>query len=189
MKSQRLPTLRGAGFVLQYAAALFATALVGISQAAIQEDPTFHYPDDPALDAYWCHVLPGGKLLVGGTNTFRLNADGSRDQSFPVFEFRYAAKPVLEPGGGFTTFGESYNENTGRWLSFGTRVDANGAIDTSFQPQLENFSDIRVFRRDSRGGYVIGGRGLLPPSSPERHSTSSCVYKPMGRRMSAFIHC
>jgi hypothetical protein len=144
--------------------AILALVLAGTATGAVEVDPAFNFPvADPDLGfVYWCHLLPGGKLLAGGNHAFRLNPDGSRDAAFTLVPAPYGyRKPVLEPGGGFTTFGTWYDPSAMGVMPYGKRFDANGMPDPSFQHPFTGYVEIRAVARDAGGGYLIAGRGLL----------------------------
>jgi Calx-beta domain/Domain of unknown function (DUF5122) beta-propeller len=161
MYSLPSPTLRSARILLSGALALLLCAITAPTRAAVQVDPTFHFPADPALQGvYWCHLLPGGKILTGGYRAFRLNADGSLDASYPVLTTAesFIQKPVLEPNGGFTAFGSYYDEVLQRGMPFARRFTPNGLADSTFTPDLTAYSEVLLLVRDAAGRYLIAGR-------------------------------
>lgn len=113
-------------------------------------------------------VLSDGKILVcGGFSTFngisrngiaRLNADGTLDTSFdPGTGFNQAPETlVLQPDGkilvgGFFT---AYNGVERKRIA---RLNADGSLDTSFDPGDEFTDDVRSIGLQSDGKIVLGG--------------------------------
>ena len=168
MKPQLPRVPRGVRLTLRLSLALLVSAVT--ARSAVVDDPAFHFANGPDLPSiYWVHLLPDGKLLVGGFNTARLNADGTRDSAFAPVAYPYGyPRPVLEPGGGFTTFGDYYDDALHVSRTFGRRFLADGTPDASFQPQFAPNTEIRNFERDSLGGYLLSGGGL--PSAISQHA-------------------
>lgn len=157
--------------MLAAAFALVFSALTVETRAAVQVDQTFRFPADPQLQGvYWCHVLPGGKILTGGFRAFRLNADGSLDPTFPVLTTpeSFIQKPVLEPDGGFTAFGSYFDEVLQRSMPFARRFTPNGLADSTFAPNLTDVSEVRLLVRDGAGRYLISGQSSTSPNGTLR---------------------
>ncbi|TAE51175.1 MAG: T9SS C-terminal target domain-containing protein [Bacteroidetes bacterium] len=113
-------------------------------------------------------IQSDGKILIGGNFTTyngssisriaRLNANGSRDTGFNpgagvngiVYAFVVQADGKILIGGAFTT----YNSVTRNRIS---RLNANGSLDTGFDPAGGANSLIRVFAVQSDGKVLIGG--------------------------------
>jgi uncharacterized delta-60 repeat protein len=115
---------------------------------------------------------PDGKLIVGGefgtynsvinSGIIRLNADGSRDASFGLYSiaFTYVYAIALQSDGKILV-GGPFSQMYGVSRSCIARLNANGTLDTSFNPgtgatgSLPNVTTIAV-RSDGR--IIIGGR-------------------------------
>jgi uncharacterized delta-60 repeat protein len=113
-------------------------------------------------------IQSDGKILIGGNFTTyngssisriaRLNANGSRDTGFNpgagvngiVNAFVVQADGKILIGGAFTT----YNSVTRNRIA---RLNANGSLDTGFDPAGGANSLIRVFAVQSDGKVLIGG--------------------------------
>ena len=136
------------------------TGLASTGIAKVEIDSTFQFPSDPnLLSVNWCHVLPDGRIIAGGGKAFRLKANGSLDDSFPILTIPgdFLRKPVLEPDGGFTTFGV-YADESWQQHAIGRRYTSSGAIDPNFQPDLGG--TVFISRRDAAGGYLVSGQFL-----------------------------
>jgi uncharacterized delta-60 repeat protein len=113
-------------------------------------------------------LQPDGKILVGGTfqtiNSFnrgriaRLNADGTVDASFnppggandAVYDIDLQADGKIVIGGAFT--GVNF-DTTRKYLA---RLNADGSLDTSFSPVIDNW--IHAVKLQPDGKVLIGGR-------------------------------
>jgi uncharacterized delta-60 repeat protein len=113
-------------------------------------------------------LQPDGKILLGGTftsvngtartNIARLNADGSLDTSFDpasgannfVYELALQPDGKVLVGGAFSSVGGS----TRRGIA---RLNANGSLDTSFNPVLNTGSSVWSFAVQPDASVIIGG--------------------------------
>lgn len=85
-------------------------------------------------------VLPSGKILIGGSfaatttrNLILLNADGSFDASFPSPINGAVQKILLQPDGKLLVSG-NFTTSGGQSRNRITRLNADGSLDTSFNP-------------------------------------------------------
>lgn len=117
-------------------------------------------------------MQPDGKILIGGLFTtyngatrnrlIRLNADGSPDASFnsgtgassSVFAIALQPDGKILIGGAFVTF-------NGTARSRVARLNADGTIDTSFDPGTGVNSDVNSIVVQSDGKAVIGGNFVI----------------------------
>ncbi|MEQ1747927.1 MAG: autotransporter-associated beta strand repeat-containing protein [Prosthecobacter sp.] len=117
-------------------------------------------------------VQTDGKVLVGGSFTqidgvdrnrvIRLNSNGSLDTSFEAFVMNGEVRDILIQadgkiviGGTFTTVrvdGTSANNLTRNRIA---RLNANGSLDSGFDPNLNG--DVRVLVAQSDGRILVGG--------------------------------
>ncbi len=133
-------------------------------------------------------VQPDGKILVGGNFTElgggsgttvrryigRLHADGSVDASFnpgansTVFDLALQADGKILIAGAFTALGGGFGSTPRRYIG---RLNADGSIDTGFDPGAENFVTALAVQPDGKivvGGYFAllgGGTGTTTPRS------------------------
>lgn len=160
MSSPKCLARRGAFITARLVIAILGGFSAATSEATVEADPTFHFSDDPRVQGvYWCHVLPDGKILAGGFNAFRLNADGSLDTTYPVISTpsSFLIKPAMEPGGGFTAYGNFYDYAQGGVRPFIQRYGPAGTPDASFLPALSQFRSVNLLRRDDAGRYLVAG--------------------------------
>jgi uncharacterized delta-60 repeat protein len=159
---------------LLLACALAATCLIGTAQDG-SNDPTFNPTDigfgngDGAYNDILCTAVQAdGKIIIGGefisyngtgrNRIARLNADGSLDTGFDpgtgangiIQSTTIQADGKIIIGGEFT----SYN-GTGR--NYIARVNADGSLDTGFNPVTGASGAIRSTAVRSDGKIIIGG--------------------------------
>jgi uncharacterized delta-60 repeat protein len=159
---------------LLLACALAATCLIGTAQDG-SNDPTFNPTDigfgngDGAYNDILCTAVQAdGKIIIGGefisyngtgrNRIARLNADGSLDTGFDpgtgangiIQSTTIQADGKIIIGGEFT----SYN-GTGR--NYIARVNADGSLDTGFNPVTGASGAIRSTAVQSDGKIIIGG--------------------------------
>ncbi len=117
-------------------------------------------------------VLPGGKLLIGGSHSngtvFRVNTDGSKDTAFesPLLT---SAQPQFPPyvfsiamqSDGKVLFTGSFVSVNGIPRTGLTRLNADGTLDLGFPPVGYN-SKVRVFSNDK---ILVGLTRLNPNGS------------------------
>ncbi|MBL7877887.1 MAG: IPT/TIG domain-containing protein [Cyclobacteriaceae bacterium] len=117
---------------------------------------------------YAITIQPDGKIIIGGDFTFyngtareriaRLNSDGSLDTSFDpgagadnvVFNIALQSDGKIIIAGDFT----SYNINARNRIA---RLNANGSIDTSFNPGTGANNTVRSISLQSNNKLLIGG--------------------------------
>jgi uncharacterized delta-60 repeat protein len=116
----------------------------------------------------WVATQPDGRILVAGWSSngiVRLEKDGRLDSTFQ--------SPILDPSGGLLGVQGGGIQKDGRILIFGqfggiggevrdgiARLDANGALDRSFNPRLESrgsFGKPEVLAVQEDGRILIGG--------------------------------
>ncbi len=116
-----------------------------------------------------CAIQPDGKIIIGGWFTSyngtavnritRLNTDGSLDNSFNsvgagandvVLTCTLQSDDKIIIGGYFTT----YNGNARRGIA---RLNADGTLDTGFNPGTGASSDVNTCAMQSDGKIIIGG--------------------------------
>ncbi|OQX06642.1 MAG: hypothetical protein BWK80_50465 [Desulfobacteraceae bacterium IS3] len=132
-------------------------------------DMTFD-PGSGASNVYSVVLQPDGKVLIGGNfyrvvnGTYRygiarLNADGSLDTTFDPgkgADSRSVDEVALQPDGkilivgGFSTFNSTSRNRI-------ARLNANGFLDTSFDPGIGANDDIFWVTVQSDGKILIGG--------------------------------
>ncbi|HQU81902.1 MAG TPA: LpqB family beta-propeller domain-containing protein [Pyrinomonadaceae bacterium] len=85
-------------------------------------------------------LLPNGKILIGGSfleattrNLIMLNPDGTQDTSFPSSVSGAVTKMLLQPDGKILVSG-SFTTSGGQSRNRITRLNADGTLDTSFNP-------------------------------------------------------
>jgi uncharacterized delta-60 repeat protein len=145
--------------------------------ARIDIDGTVDSDFDP--DAYGgigvITAAPNGQFLIGGsfatvggvtsTNLARLNADGSVDPSFDpapngsVSAIAVQANGQIIVGGSFSTFGGiTYYDSQGNAIQNVARLNANGSVDTTFNPDPSGPVTALAIQADGR--IVMGGSFL-----------------------------
>jgi uncharacterized delta-60 repeat protein len=132
--------------------------------------------DAGQINSYWSHqdvtsivVQPDGKILIAGNfdsvggapcgNVARLEADGARDLSFaanvPTGLVYYYYGLFLQRDGKILVCGE-FREVGGLAQRGLVRLEANGAMDTTFRPQLAE-GDAQSVVMQADGKILIGG--------------------------------
>lgn len=117
--------------------------------------------------------LPDGKLIVGGEfNRFngvtreglvKLNADGTLDSSFPITnfatggDFRCVRKVIIQPDGKILIAGSFYGIN-GSSRKCIARLNADGTLETAFNPNITISDTIHAMVLQPDGKIVIGGK-------------------------------
>lgn len=133
----------------------------GWSQAALLPDPTFTTAAQQEFgEIHWFHVLSGEKILAGGQKLFRLNADGTRDTSYPLISDPggFLPKPSLEPDGGIMAHAIYYDPTEEGGIDSLRRYGADGTIDQTFHAVFGPYDQIYHLARDPLGRYLVGGR-------------------------------
>ena len=113
-------------------------------------------------------ILPDGKIVVaGGFSTFngiprngiaRLNADGTLDTSFdPQGGFDQAPEVIVRQPDGKFLVGGYFNAYNGVERNHILRLNADGSLDTSFDPGDELTDDVRAIGLQPDGKLILGG--------------------------------
>lgn len=113
-------------------------------------------------------IQPDGKIVVGGGfSTFneisrngiaRLNADGSLDASFdPGSGFNSDPEVLVAQPDGKILVGGFFTEYNGVERKRVARLNADGSLDTSFDPGDEFTDDVRSIGVQADGKIVLGG--------------------------------
>lgn len=121
-------------------------------------------------------ILPDGKIVVaGGFSTFngiprngiaRLNADGTLDTSFdPQGGFDQAPEVIVRQPDGKFLVGGYFNAYNGVERNHILRLNADGSLDTSFDPGDELTDDVRAIGLQPDGKLILGGNLIenFPP--------------------------
>lgn len=132
-------------------------------------DPSFNIGTGFNLIVYSIGIQSDGKYIVGGgfdsfngeycPSIARLNSDGSFDTSFNIYTgFNNTVRSIqlddndrIIAGGNFT----SYNDTI---INRVIRLNSDGSIDNSFNPQLGFNNDVASIVIDDNGKIVVGGR-------------------------------
>ncbi len=162
---------------------LALACLLGLARASVAapiwqagaSDPTFNVVDDGTYGdgadgpVYAIAAEPSGKLLIGGafahfngaqaSRVARLNADGSRDPSFDAGSGGdgVVRSLVLQPDGKVLVAGEFTNFD-GVARSRIARLNADGQLDTSFDPGAGANGPVRALALAPDGKLLIAGQ-------------------------------
>ncbi|HZH34106.1 MAG TPA: FG-GAP-like repeat-containing protein, partial [Pyrinomonadaceae bacterium] len=134
-------------------------------------DTTFNTPVSPNSVIRRIVVQPDGKILIGGSFTLsspstngmiaRLNSDGSPDPTFAIDNINAGSgilqDLILQPDGKILisgSFTQVFGVNRGRIA----RLNANGTLDTTFNPPLGANGQILKMALQLDGKIVIGGQ-------------------------------
>jgi uncharacterized delta-60 repeat protein len=159
-------------------------------------DTSFNIPADITHPVTCLALQPDGKLVVGGTTgngefgdimgngVWRLNTDGSLDAKFvaQVTTTLIAVRTVAVQPDGKILIGGSFTSvnNTARTKI--ARLNANGTLDTAFNPIFSAFV-IRKIALDAAGNILVGGDFGTVNGSP---SLNIVRLKPDGTTDSSF---
>jgi uncharacterized delta-60 repeat protein len=131
-------------------------------------DTSFNAGSGANSIVYASSIQPDGKIIIGGsfvsyngtsrTRIARLNADGSLDTSFDpgsgandaVYTISIQSDGKIIIGGDFT----SYNGTSRNTIA---RLNANGSLDTSFDPGSGATHTVQTISIQSDGKIIIGG--------------------------------
>ncbi|MFM9006925.1 MAG: delta-60 repeat domain-containing protein, partial [Flavobacteriales bacterium] len=131
-------------------------------------DATFNPVTGAFFSVYSTALQPDGKIIIGGQFTSyngtarnriaRLNADGSLDATFnPGTGANNSVWPTaLQPDGKIIIVGNFTNYNGTARQSI-ARLNANGTLDTAFNPGSGAFSDVSCLTLQADGKIIIGG--------------------------------
>ncbi|MCD9184868.1 MAG: FG-GAP-like repeat-containing protein [Pyrinomonadaceae bacterium] len=116
-------------------------------------------------------VQPDGKILIGGTfnivnnvpanNLARLNSDGSIDTTFNIGTgFSDSVNALALQSDGKILAGGNFTIVNGVSKSYLARIDANGTLDTSFNPVIATFITFPIVSilPTADGKYFVQGR-------------------------------
>jgi uncharacterized delta-60 repeat protein len=126
-------------------------------------------------------VLPDGKILVAGRfrlpnynfdlNVARLNADGSTDTTYNQSQVNISGTVramKLQPDGKIVV-GGSFTQIAGASRGNIARLNADGTIDTTFNPSSGTNNHVSDLAIQSTGNIVIGGDFNVVNGSPNRY--------------------
>jgi uncharacterized delta-60 repeat protein len=116
-------------------------------------------------------VQPDGKILVGGEFTTlsgtsrnaigRLNADGSIDTAFNPGVTKTFGNPIVYTmavqADGKIVVGGYFNGLGGAVRNFLGRLNADGSLDTGFDPNVGSISGVQALALQADGKIVVGG--------------------------------
>jgi uncharacterized delta-60 repeat protein len=115
-------------------------------------DTTFN----PAVGGYPIALQPDGKVLVGGYA--RLNADGSLDGSFnPGTGANGIVASIIARSDGKVIIGGNFTTVNGTNRNRIARLNANGSLDSSFNPGIGADGIVRSIALQSDGNVLLGG--------------------------------
>jgi uncharacterized delta-60 repeat protein len=115
-------------------------------------DTTFN----PAVGGYPIALQPDGKVLVGGYA--RLNADGSLDGSFnPGTGANGIVASIIARSDGKVIIGGNFTTVNGTNRNRIARLNANGSLDSSFNPGTGADGIVRSIALQSDGNVLLGG--------------------------------
>jgi uncharacterized delta-60 repeat protein len=138
-------------------------------------DPSFDAGSAVDGDVRAMVVQPDGKILIGGefrtvkgfvkSGIARLNVDGSNDTSFNAitgptdvysFGYGYVQAIALQPDGK-VLIGGPFDYVNGVSRTNIARLNADGTLDTSFDPGNGTYGSVNTFALQSDGKALIGG--------------------------------
>jgi uncharacterized delta-60 repeat protein len=115
-------------------------------------DNTFN----PAVGGFPIALQPDGKVLVGGYA--RLNADGSLDGSFnPGTGANGIVASIIARSDGKVIIGGNFTTVNGTNRNRIARLNANGSLDSSFNPGTGADGIVRSIALQSDGNVLLGG--------------------------------
>src|SRR2546430_2502096 len=131
-------------------------------------DPTFNASVMGAGEVAAVALQPDGKIVIGGDFTSvngtarnriaRLNADGSLDSSFnPVLGVFSRVDAIAVQPDGKIVIGGVFSGINGTGRDCNARINADGSLDSSFNPVLGVFSRVDAIAVQPDGKIVIGG--------------------------------
>jgi uncharacterized delta-60 repeat protein len=166
-------------FLNKFRNCLFAILLIGYQFTVFGQalDPTFQGTTQGLGTVYASVVQPDGKILVAGRFIYinnankksivRLNADGSIDDSFdsgagvststisgPTTGTIYT---LARQADGKILIGGSFNDYNGTARNRIARLNADGSLDTSFNPGTGASSIVRSIVVQTDGKILVGG--------------------------------
>ena len=119
---------------------------------------------DPGIFVYSIARQPDGKLLIGGNSlagtnqVVRLNADGSLDNSFNAGTGNYSSiNAVGLQSDGKVLIGGVFTAANGTNRTNLARLNANGSLDSSFNPGAGANGSVNSLAAQSDGKVLIGG--------------------------------
>ena len=126
-------------------------------------------------------VQPDGRILIStaspvGATVLRLNANGSTDGTFPTLSAPSPINALLLQSDGRIIVGGAYTSIANASISYLTRFNANGTIDTTFAPAPDGAVTALALQFDGRviagggftrvGGLVRNGLARLAATAP-----------------------
>lgn len=120
-------------------------------------DTTFSAPNAVSGEVYALAVQSDGKILVSGTfGIMRLNPNGTRDDTFNASTI-FVYETILQPDGKIVIVGSFIQvNNTARNRI--ARLNADGSLDTSFNPPFGANEAIFAAALQPDGKIIIGGQ-------------------------------
>jgi len=120
-------------------------------------DLTFNAGTAVSFPTYAVAVQPDGKVLVGG-NLARLNTDGSLDTTFNApAELDFAVFALTVQNDGKVLVGGQFNSVSNVARANIARLNADGSLDTTFNPVSGASAFVRALALQSDGKVVLGG--------------------------------
>lgn len=133
-------------------------------------DPTFD-PGSGVFGTVDCVVVqPDGKVIIGGSFSMvhgalrnsiaRLNTDGTADLTFDPGSGADGAvlAIILQPDGRILV-GGTFTSINGTERNQVARLDADGSLDTSFNPLVPSYEAVRAIALQDDGKVLVGGDG------------------------------
>lgn len=131
-------------------------------------DPTFYLPNSGGTYPYVMATQPDGKIVMGGNfqsiygfprnHIARLNSDGSLDEGFDsgVGPNGDVMALALQPDGKIV-IGGGFTHVNGLWRQRITRLNADGTLDDSFNPDSYTNGFVEAIVLQPDGKIIIGG--------------------------------
>jgi len=154
--------------ILSWLAGLLMIPQLGFSQAC-SLDPTFNPALNPWAAVYVVTLQPDGKILIGGAfyfieqmprgNVARLNPDGSLDPAFDpgtAADIDYVSAIAVQHDGKIL-IGGSFASSSGTAPSNLARLNSDGTVDPSFDPDLSIDGPVNAIVVQPDGKILLGG--------------------------------
>ncbi len=135
-------------------------------------DVGFGLGDGANGDIYTTIIQSDGKIIIGGNFTSynetgrrriaRLNTNGTIDSTFnPGTGVNNSVKTIVVQSDGKIIVGGAFTSNNGTARSRVTRLNADGTLDTTFNPGAGTNGDVYAIAIQSDGKILISGRFTL----------------------------